>query len=207
MAFEADHGEVERAGAGVSVIHAEPAAARPCRRAVAAGAAVAVVVVVAALAVSAERVASVNGAGFTTVAFAVLVGGLLVVAVVQARSRVRWRSSFEVAGDRIVFRSGVGPAQSWRRDDGDGVEIRGGRVLPRLYIADSRADVSVWRMREFPLEELRAACVRHGWSWRERHSVFDAQRRPSHRDASSKTGAGQIPQSKGERIRPPKPQR
>lgn len=207
MAFEADHGEVEQAGAGASVIHAEPAGVRPCRRVVAAGAVVTVVVVLVVLAVSAERVASVNGAGFTTVAFVVLVGGLLVVAVAQARSRARRRSSFEVAGDRIVFRSGAGPAQVWRRDDGDGVEIRGGRVLPRLYIAGSRTDVSVWRMREFPLEELRAACVRHGWSWRERHAVFDAQRGPFRRDAPSKTGAGRIPQSKGERIRPPKPQR
>ena len=72
-----------------------------------------------------------------------------------------------VAGDRIELLSCGGTGRQWRRADGALVRLTGtGRTL-RMTIGTDPTGVTWNQLRHFEVAEVRAACLAHGWSWRE----------------------------------------
>ncbi len=151
-----------------------------------------------------EPVVAINGEWFTAVAFAVVMVATAGIVFLCVRPSAYAPMAFEVDADRIVLRLRGGSARKWHKHNGDHVQVKGGRLLPCLYIGDARVEVTVWQLRKFPVAELRAACLREGWSWREKHAVFEAvASRPVRSAAQSPAYGAKATASLLQRVEPP----
>ncbi|MGH8794429.1 MAG: hypothetical protein ACRDXX_17485 [Stackebrandtia sp.] len=80
----------------------------------------------------------------------------------RTRGRTGRHARIEVGVDRIRMTTAMGVNLEWRRVDGDVVSVGDGGRRRQLHVGRSTAPLS-----GYDVEAVRAACLRHGWTWRD----------------------------------------
>ncbi|HZE39896.1 MAG TPA: hypothetical protein VE172_13900 [Stackebrandtia sp.] len=80
-----------------------------------------------------------------------------------------------IGPDRITLVQRRGTGREWRKADGDLVRAVGRNQKRQIRIGTDNLGITALHARLFDMDDIRAACIEHGWSWQEgRGEVFQA---------------------------------